>query len=192
VVFSYPGSNEKVFNGLSLRIPAGKKVGIVGESGSGKTTLVGLAMGKYGIESESILIDGQDISKVTRQSHVLFLPPQIRPSTDSAHSIHEKMTRMDQTPFLFNCSVMENVRIARTEATDEEVLAACEKAKIHDAIMLRKHKYKTLMGEGGSYVPLLHFLVALRVRSTALTRFQELFGRPMPANLCSSRAPCKS
>jgi hypothetical protein len=68
VVFSYPGSSEKVFDGLSLKIPAGKKIGFVGESGCGKSTLIGLLMRKYAIQSGAILIDGQDISKVALKS----------------------------------------------------------------------------------------------------------------------------
>jgi ATP-binding cassette subfamily B protein len=59
---------------------------------------------------------------------------------------------MDQQPYLFNRSVMENIRLARKDATDEEVIEACKKAEIHNVIEKRKEKYKTKIGENGVYV----------------------------------------
>ncbi|OAG38294.1 hypothetical protein AYO21_07520 [Fonsecaea monophora] len=131
--FSYPGSDLKVFDGLNLKIPAGKRVGIVGESGSGKTSLVRLLMRKYRPELGSVLIDGQNINDVTRDS------------------IHRKVAVMDQSPFLFNRTIKENVKFARPDATDEEVIEACKRARIHEVIMKRKDGYDTLMGEEGSH-----------------------------------------
>lgn len=78
--FSFPKSSCKIFNGFNIIIPAGAKVGIFGGSGCGKSTLAALLMRRFQIQSGSILVDDQDISKVTSASYVPSLAPQQIPT----------------------------------------------------------------------------------------------------------------
>lgn len=130
VTFSYH-HKQKVFNNLSVTIKAGQKVGLVGSSGSGKTTFVNLILRFYDLESGRILIDGQDISKVTQDS------------------LRDQISMIPQDPSLFHRSVMENIRYGRLDATDAEVVTAAELANCEEFIEKLPEKFNAMVGERG-------------------------------------------
>lgn len=130
VEFAY-AEGKKVFENLNVKIPAGQKVGLVGFSGSGKSTFLNLILRFYEINKGEILIDGQDINKVTQDSlraHVSVIP---------------------QEPMLFHRSLMENIRYGRLGASDEDVLKASKAAHAHEFILEKPEQYKALVGERG-------------------------------------------
>ena len=129
---SFKYKKEKaLFNDFSLIIEAGEKVGLVGKTGSGKTTLFKLLSRYYDINSGVISIDGQDISAVSQES------------------LRRNIAVIPQDPSLFNRSIMDNIRYARPDATDEEVIEASKKAYAHDFIMNLNDKYDAKVGERG-------------------------------------------
>jgi ATP-binding cassette subfamily B protein len=123
--------NEVIFKDKSLTIKAGQKVGLVGFSGSGKTTFVNLILRHFDLESGRILIDKQDVSKVTLQS------------------LREAIAMIPQEPSLFHRSLMENIRYGKLDASDEEVIEAAKVAHCHEFIMKLKDGYQTMVGERG-------------------------------------------
>lgn len=130
VHFSYK-EGESILNHLNLKIKPSEKLGLIGPSGGGKTTVVKLLLRLFDIQKGQILIDSQDISRVTQDSlrqHVVLVP---------------------QDPILFHRSLMENIRYGRLDATDEEVLAAAKMAHCHEFILSFPKKYATLVGERG-------------------------------------------
>lgn len=130
VTFRYQRNNN-LFEDKHLDIEAGTKVGLVGFSGSGKTTFVNLILRFFDIESGQILIDGQDIAKVTQDS------------------LHEQISMIPQETSLFHRSVMENIRYGRLDATDEEVREASRRAHCHAFIEQLPEGYDALVGERG-------------------------------------------
>lgn len=130
VSFHYvPG--RYIFKSHNLDIQPGEKIGLVGYSGSGKTTFVNLIQRYYDIPEGKILIDNQDISKVSQQS------------------LREQIAVIPQDPILFNRTLMENIRYGRLNATDEEVMEAAKLAHCHEFITELKEGYHSLVGEGG-------------------------------------------
>ncbi len=128
--FGYsPG--RPVFQGLSLRIPGGQRVGLVGFSGSGKSTLVNLIMRLYEPQRGSITIDGVDIRDMTQAS------------------LHAQISLIPQEPGLFHRSLMENIRYGRIEASDDEVREAAERASAAEFIRDMPQQYDSLVGERG-------------------------------------------
>ena len=130
VSFAYP-EGRRVFDGLSLRIPAGQKVGIVGPSGAGKSTLVSLVQRSDDVQRGRVLIDGQDVAGVTQDS------------------LRAAIAVVPQEISLFHRSVMENIRYGRPNATDEEVFAAAQAAHCDEFIRMLPQGYATLVGERG-------------------------------------------
>ncbi|WP_295844017.1 ABC transporter ATP-binding protein [Tardiphaga sp.] len=110
ISFKYPGGLP-VFDKFSLRLHAGQRVGLVGQSGGGKSSLFVLLQRFYDVQSGSISIDGQDISRVTQ------------------HSLRQAISVVPQDISLFHRSIMENIRYGRPSATDEEVLRAAISAR---------------------------------------------------------------
>jgi ATP-binding cassette, subfamily B, bacterial len=133
VFFSYDGKQNHL-NGLSLKIEAGKRVAIVGRSGAGKSTIINTLLKLYDIRKGQILIDGVDLSTLKRDS------------------LREQMGVVFQDNLLFNQSIMENVRLGNENATDEQVIAACKAAEIHNFIEGLPEGYQTMVGERGSTV----------------------------------------
>ncbi len=130
------GDEGAVLHGLNLTIPAGQKVGLVGRSGAGKSTMASLLLRFYDLERGTIIIDGQDISKVTQAS----LRQHIGMVTQEAHMMHR--------------SVADNIRLGKPNATDEEVIAAAKRAHAHAFIILCEDKngrkgYEAHVGERG-------------------------------------------
>lgn len=133
VTFKYR-RNDNVFMEKSLTIEGGQKIGLVGLSGSGKTTFAHLILRLFNIESGSIKIDNQDISKVTLKS------------------LRDNICLIPQEPMLFHRSIMDNIRYSRLDATDEEVIEASIKANCHEFIMNLEHGYDTMVGDRGSKI----------------------------------------
>jgi ATP-binding cassette subfamily B protein len=130
VNFAYEGG-AGVFADLSVRIPAGQRVGLVGYSGSGKSTFVSLILRLYEPQSGRVLIDGTDIRQITQES------------------LHAHLGLIPQDPSLFHRSLMENIRYGRQGASDEEVVTAARKAHAHDFIQNVPGGYAALVGERG-------------------------------------------
>jgi ATP-binding cassette, subfamily B, bacterial len=130
VDFGY--SNERrVFNRLSVTIPAGQSVGLVGLSGSGKSTFVSLVLRLFDPQHGQVLIDGTDIRRMTQDS------------------LHAQLSLIPQDPSLFHRTLLENIRYGRLEASDEEVIEAARKASAHEFIEQIKDGYRSMVGERG-------------------------------------------
>lgn len=130
VSFSYR-EEETVLNDLEIVIPAGKMTALVGPSGGGKSTVLNLIMRLYDPDKGRILFDGEDIKHATLQS------------------LREKIAYVSQDTFLFDGSVMHNIRMGRQDATDEEVIAAAKAANAHPFIKALPQGYDTPVGENG-------------------------------------------
>ncbi|HEY4479424.1 MAG TPA: ABC transporter ATP-binding protein [Candidatus Paceibacterota bacterium] len=122
---------RQVLNGIDLAIHPGEKIALVGPSGAGKSTLVRLVLRFYDPEGGVILVDGQDITKVTQES------------------LRANIALVPQDPILFHRTLMENIRYGRPDATDEEVLDAAKKAHCHEFIDSLPLRYETYVGERG-------------------------------------------
>jgi ATP-binding cassette, subfamily B, bacterial len=131
VYFAYDPSSP-LFEEKNLTIPGGQKVGLVGYSGSGKSTFVNLILRLHDVTSGRILIDHQDLRDVTQES------------------LHQSIAVIPQDCFLFNRSLLDNIRYGRLDATFEEVKEAAMKAQMHDLIERMPHGYQTMAGEKGS------------------------------------------
>lgn len=123
--------DKTIFKNLNLSIAPNEKIGLVGISGSGKSTLINLILRAYDLQKGKICISGQDIAKVTQ------------------FSLHQNIALISQEPCLFNRSIMENIRFARSKASDEEVIEAAKLAHIHDVIMKMPKGYDSVVGERG-------------------------------------------
>lgn len=131
VYFSY-NDDTKVLNGSSFTAKQGEVTALVGASGSGKTSILRLVSRLYDYDDGEILIDGKDIKNI---------------STDSLFS---KISIVFQDVTLFNTTVMENIRIGRQNATDEEVMAAAKLANCDEFISELSQGYNTIIGENGA------------------------------------------
>lgn len=131
VSFSY-GGDTLALRDVNLTVHAGKSTAFVGGSGSGKSTLINLLIRFYDPENGALLWDGTDLR------------------TTSLESLRARIGIVFQDNFLFNISLLENIRMARPESTDAEVEAAASAAEIHDFIMTLPNAYDTLAGERGS------------------------------------------
>jgi ATP-binding cassette subfamily B (MDR/TAP) protein 7 len=133
VTFGYHAQHP-ILKNLTLTIPAGKKIAIVGPSGCGKSTILRLLFRSYDVQEGRILIDGQDIKQVTLESlrRAIGVVPQDTP--------------------LFNDTIEHNIRYGNLSASPEKVLAAAQRAKIHDIITTLPDGYKTMVGERGMMI----------------------------------------
>jgi ATP-binding cassette subfamily B multidrug efflux pump len=135
VTFSY-GGPRKVIDDFSLTIAPGEKIGLVGRSGAGKSTIVNLLLRFYYIPAGRILIDGQDIARVTQDS------------------LREQVGMVTQDTSLLHRSVRENIVYGRPDATDAQMVRAAERAEAHDFILSLvdpkgRHGYDAHVGERG-------------------------------------------
>jgi len=129
------GYNEKIIiKDFSLKIEAGKKVAIVGPTGAGKTTLVKLLMRFYEINKGQILIDGHNI--------INFKRPELR----------SLFGMVLQDTWMFNGTIMENLRFGNLLATDEEVIEAAKKAHVHHFIQTLPEAYNMEINEDVSNI----------------------------------------
>ena len=128
--FAHP-DGKAVFEDLSLHIRPGEKVGLVGPSGAGKSTLVKLLRRQFEPQGGRILIDGIDIEHVTWDS------------------LNEAIAEVPQVPGVFHRAVRDNIRYARPDAQDADVIRAAVDAYAHDFIQERPTGYGTIVGEQG-------------------------------------------
>jgi ATP-binding cassette subfamily B protein len=130
LTFGY-ADGTNVFERFSLAIKPGERIGIVGPSGSGKSTLIKLLRRQFAFAGGQILIDGQDITRVTWDS------------------LHEAFAEVPQNPSMFHRSVRDNIRYARPDASDDDVIAAAREAHCHAFIASRPKGYDSIVGEKG-------------------------------------------
>ncbi len=127
--FSY--GEEEILTDLSLDFPRGKILGIHGKSGSGKSTLLKLLMRFWNPPENSVQVGGVDVGKI-KTAHLRQLEGYMTQEID-----------------LFHASIYDNIRVAKLDATLEEVQGAAEKASIHDFILTLPQGYATQVGELG-------------------------------------------
>jgi ATP-binding cassette, subfamily B, bacterial MsbA len=129
VEFEYePG--KRVLRDVTFAVEPGMTAAFVGQSGAGKSTIMHLVLRLHDPTSGQVLIDGQDLKSVALQSYL------------------DQVSVVPQTTFLFGCSVGENIRYGRLEATDEEVRAAAALAEIDAFLANLPEGYDTHLGEG--------------------------------------------
>lgn len=129
VSFSYGG--EQVLKDLSMTFPENRIIGVVGRSGCGKSTLLKLLMRFWHVNSGKVLVSGVDVEKI---------------NTADLRDMESYMTQETQ---LFKDTIAGNIRIAKLDATQEEIEEACRKASVHDFIMTLPDGYETAVGELG-------------------------------------------
>jgi ATP-binding cassette subfamily B protein len=131
VWFRYEAGGAWILRGIDLDVAPGSKVAIVGETGSGKTTLGYLVSRLYDAERGTVSIDGTDVRDATLAS------------------LAAGVGLVSQDTYLFHASVADNLRFARPGASDDELVAAAQAARIHDLISSLPEGYDTLVGERG-------------------------------------------
>lgn len=127
----YYNQTRKILDNFNLKIKAGEKLALIGPSGGGKTTTINLLLRNYDISAGKILIDNQDIAKITMES------------------LRKEISLVPQDPILFHRSLKENIAYGRPEASEEEILEASKLANCHDFISNLAEGYETLVGERG-------------------------------------------
>ena len=129
--FSYPNTEEKIFNHLSLKIQKGENIAIVGMSGSGKSTLLNLLLRFYDVTSGHISIDNQDIQAI------------------SAESLYNLMTIVQQDVYIFDDTLRANITLNQS-FTDEEIKQAVQQSGLESYVLENESGLQTLCGENGS------------------------------------------
>jgi ATP-binding cassette subfamily B protein len=130
VAFAYE-PDRRILKGISFEVPAGQTVAVVGPSGAGKSTISRLLFRFYDLAGGRILIDGQDIARVTQ------------------NSLRQAIGMVPQDTVLFNDTIRYNIRYGRWEASNEEVEAAAKLAQIDPLIRMAPKGYETEVGERG-------------------------------------------
>jgi ATP-binding cassette subfamily B protein len=131
VSFAYP-AGDKVFDRIDIAFEAGKRTGLVGPSGGGKSTILSLLQRFYDVDEGRILIDGQDIRRITQDS------------------IRRAISFVPQDISLLHRSVFDNIRYGKPEATEAEVLRAAEAARCRDFIEALPQGFETTVGDRGA------------------------------------------
>lgn len=130
VNFSYT-ENEPVLRGMDIVFPAGKISAIVGDSGAGKSTVLNLISKYYEPDKGCVKISGINTKNI------------------GSELILEQISMVDQNTFLFDDTIINNIRYARPDADDEEIINVCKLACCHEFIMKMEKGYKTIIGENG-------------------------------------------
>ncbi len=130
VSFSY--GEQEVIHNVSFTAKEGEMTALVGESGSGKSTLAKLLVHYYELNNGSISIGGQNICEM------------------SLEALNDKIAYVAQDQYLFNISIMENIRLGRQDATDEEVMEAAKKAQCMEFIERLPKGFYTSVGDSGN------------------------------------------
>ena len=131
VTFTYPNRKEKIFDSTSVHIEKGDKIALIGESGIGKSTFVKLMMRFWDVNEGKIKLDNKNIKEVT------------------TNSIRNTQILVSQETYLFNESILDNIRIGNVNATKDEVIKAAKMASIHEFIETLPKGYDTKVGELG-------------------------------------------
>lgn len=131
ITFKYPNEEKEIFEEFNLTIPTGKKVAIVGKSGQGKTTIFNLLLRYFDSDAGVILVDDIPIEDFTEDS------------------LRENIAIIRQEPFIFNKTILENLKIIDPYMSLKKIRNACKLAEIDEYIMSLPNKYDTMIGEGG-------------------------------------------
>ena len=131
VDFSYPNTEEKIFNNLSLQIKKGEKIAIVGMSGSGKSTLLNLLLRFYDVTSGYISIDNQDLQAI------------------SAESLYNLMTIVQQDVYIFDDTLKANITLSQS-FTEDDIKKAVQQSGLESHILENELGLQTSCGENGS------------------------------------------
>jgi ATP-binding cassette subfamily B protein len=123
--------SDLVLQGISATLEPGSTVALVGPSGAGKSTLASLVPRLYDVTAGAVRVDGRDVRTLTQES------------------LRAAIGVVSQDPHLFHASIAENLRYARPDATDDELVAACRAAQIHDVVASLPDGYATVVGERG-------------------------------------------
>lgn len=129
VNFNY--GSTSLFENLNFKIDSNKMIAIVGKSGEGKSTILKLINKSYSANSGEILIDNYNIN------------------TLSEETIRSNISVVSQSPYIFNLSIKENIKLANSKATDKEIEEVCKQAQLHDIIIEMQDGYDTIVGENG-------------------------------------------
>lgn len=131
ITFKYPNEEKEIFKEFNLTVPTGKKVAIVGKSGQGKTTIFNLLLRYFDSDAGVILVDDTPIEDFTEDS------------------LRENIAIIRQEPFIFNKTILENLKIIDPYMSLKKIRNACKLAEIDEYIMSLPNKYDTMIGEGG-------------------------------------------
>ena len=129
--YSHEGELLNVLSHLNLKIHAGEAVAFVGRSGCGKSTILSLITRLYDPQEGEILLDGVPLKELSQDT------------------LRGNMTMVSQSPYIFNMSVRDNLRVVRADLTDEEMYRVCRIACIHEDVLAFPQGYDTVLGEGG-------------------------------------------
>ncbi|MDA8846365.1 ABC transporter ATP-binding protein/permease [Candidatus Pelagibacter sp.] len=129
--FRYNAEEKNVLSNINLNIAGGKMTSLVGHSGSGKSTILNLIPRFYDAQSGDILIDNQSIYKV------------------KIKSLRDKISLVSQDTTLFDDTIKNNIKYAKSEVTDEDIVAAAKFSYAHEFIDKLPNKYETMIGENG-------------------------------------------
>jgi len=132
VSFGY--DNVEVLHDINLEIKSGSKVALVGPSGAGKSTIAKLIASLWDPNKGDIYIGGINIKDMTLEDY------------------NKMVSYVSQNNYLFNTTIMENIKMGNLNATDEEVIEVCKKCKIHDFIINLENGYNTVVGDSGSHL----------------------------------------
>ena len=131
LTYKYPGAVKNALENITCHVAEGETLGIVGRTGCGKTTLIDLCMRFYSPPKGAVLLNGRDVSEY---------------KLDELRGV---FGYVPQEPFLFSMTIKDNIRFARPEMDDEEVVYWAKKAFIHEDIMRFRDGYDTWVGERG-------------------------------------------
>ncbi len=131
ITFTYEQGNRPALQDVSFSVPAGSTLGIVGPSGAGKTTVTNLLLRFFDPQSGRIMLGGHDLCDIPLET------------------LRQQVSIVAQDTYLFHGTVLENIRLARPDASDEEVLAAARAANAHEFIPRLLDGYNTIIGERG-------------------------------------------
>ena len=130
VSFAYH-KGEPVLREVSFVAPAGRTTALIGASGGGKSTVISLLQRFYDVDAGRILVDGQDIRDVTKRS------------------LRSRIAYVPQSPYLFEGTIRDNIRLGRPDATDAEIEEAARLAQAEEFIVTQRQGYDTPLGENG-------------------------------------------
>ncbi len=130
VTFAY--EKKDIIKGVSFTVPEKSMTALVGHSGCGKSTIANLVARFYDVQGGSVKVGGVDVKKMT------------------CESLLKNISMVFQDVYLFNDTVLNNIKFGNLNATQEEIELACKKARCHDFIMALENGYDTMIGEGGS------------------------------------------
>ncbi len=131
ITFGYKGK-ELLFTGSSYRFPANKIIAVTGHSGCGKSTLAKLLLGFYELQDGDINIFGQNICDI------------------GIGAARRQIAYVPQIPYMYNISIMENIRCGKPDASDEEIISAAKLANAHEFIMESENGYDTVLNNRGN------------------------------------------